>query len=204
MALLQTQAFGAFSFSSSGSAIVWNTYTLVFEIKGGGSIDDMAGTFVGSKLEVSKATLVCSNPGTNNRDVRGGVGGITLIIDTPLNDQTTTPIDNRGRFQVTSEEIYAIRDEIPAATVDEQQSIFNAYWMVYSTDCNSEQWDPYAYLIQSVKITGIIYTCSDPNDFNSCVPGDTIILNCATEQDPRYWLAATQVTYSCSATRIKK
>jgi hypothetical protein len=205
MVLLQTRSLASLTLVPSGSAFVWQTYTLVFEIKGGTSNDALAGTFVGSTIEVVKASLVCSNP--NNHDVTVGVGGITLIIDTPLNDLTTTPIDDRGRFLVTSEEIYAIRDEIPdevAGTLELKQLYFNDFWMVDSTFCKSDQWDPYAYLIQSAYITGTIYTCSDPTNISTCVPGDKIILNCATEQDPRYWLEATEVTYTCSATRIKK
>jgi hypothetical protein len=218
MALSQTQAWAWGFVTDSGTGnnttatdFLWNTYTLIFEIKGGGSNDAMAGTFVGSTIEVTKATLVCSNP--NNHDVTVGVGGITLVIDTPLNDLTTTPIDDRGRFLVTSEEIYAIRDEIPdevAGTLELKQLYFNDFWMVDSSFCKNDQkksdqkWDPYAYLIQSAIITGTIYTCSDPTDTSTCVPGDKTTLNCSTEEEPRYWGDDGEVTYTCSVTVTKK
>jgi hypothetical protein len=205
MGLLQAQALGSISWCTGGgcSSVGWNTYTLYFELKGGGSSDYLLGTVVGAELEILNAALICDNP--QSYDVSGGLGG-NISLFTVATEGNTTQVDETGKFTLDSAEIYAIRDEIPIPTPNAlyptQQEYFNWFWHVDSSFCKkSGQWNPYLYAILEVNITGHLWKdCTNPNgpyEEPNCVDGGMRSAFCETLEDPREFALDNSVEYTC-------
>jgi hypothetical protein len=173
MALLQTQAM-AYTFGSGGFGT--KCYK-VFYIIMGGQKPGTATTYVGTHASIKEAAVVCVNPGTNQRDVRQGKGGIEFDIFTDL--ANSIQMDDRGKFELNTDPICAKVGEKVNKTCDTTTSsnctcdysttppictypyectdvdLYDTY-QVSQADCKIN-WLIDEVLIQKLNFTGTIY-----------------------------------------------
>jgi len=206
MVLLQTQAM-AWTFISGGTG--YNSYYFTYTIAGGQK-PGTTSTFIGTHGVVKQASLVCFNPGTNQKDVRQGRGGITLDLLSNLGDQNEM-YDQRGKYVLTTDLICSRSGESNCICSDIDltapctQENFEIYWDVSVSDCRNTNWFPYEYLIQKLNLSGTVYTeCQVNSDgspiLSTCLEKAQGNFYCETNQDPRTWPAPAsdaKVTYIC-------
>ena len=213
--LLQAQAM-AWNFPCCGGG-GYNSYYFTFTIAGGQKPGTIT-TFVATNAVVKKASLVCFNPGTNQKDVREGKGGITTIdLISNLGDQNEV-YDHRGKFILTTDLVCSrvnetnciCSDTDPSLNLPCNQENFNLFWNVGVPDCRNANWTPLEYLIQQFNLNGTVYTDCELNLGGSPkLPLETFCTNkaqgnfwCETKQDPRTWPDPTpeaNVVYRCAA-----
>jgi hypothetical protein len=177
-AMLVTEA-KAYSFLGGSFCYNCNSYVNQWLLQGGGPSDSSIST----DYDIIGA-LVCVNPGTNQRDVRQGAGGLASItLDSPPILSSGT-VDGSGHTSV-KQVIYSTVAEFVAngGTRDD----FNALYGVSNADCK-KNWLTYEFLILNVRINSqVLKQCLDPNNPTSetCTVDDAIILNCDSNRDPK-------------------
>ena len=201
LAILRTEA-KAYNFS--GYTGVWNTYLGQWKAVGGqkpGTTD----TFLVGHFTFQTGALVCGNPGTNQRDVRSGLGGTVPIEAISSQDQFN--FDKRGNFTVdqhvltTVAEFTAFCDPSQTGGAPAQcfqcgtsgtqlctgLEIFELVYNVSTADCKNG-WTPLEYLWGNHTAEGTIQS--------DCVTNTDGTLTCGTVQD--------NVTYSCTTNKTFK
>ena len=139
------------AWSFLGGGWLWGSYEATYEIAGGQKPGTLT-TFVASEINVLEACLVCLNPGNNRKDVRKGLGGITVEV---FSTSDEFQYDERGR--------YTLEQEV-CSTVGEgecDQAYFENFWGVSIDDCRNDNWMPYQFLVNRLILSGRILTdCS--------------------------------------------
>lgn len=189
LAMLVSEA-KAYTYKGYGGCYGCASYKGTWELTGGqkpGSTAIIVGQF-----ELQTGALVCVNPGSNQRDVRSGVGGISIIEVVSSEDELR--FDRRGKFFLdqrvlsTVTEFNDFCDANPGeCDTSGGQGLFNEIYAVTNEDCKSggTNWTPSEYLWGNHLATGTVYRDCDPT-----LPPSAE--TCSSVDD--------NVTYSCTTT----
>jgi hypothetical protein len=163
--------------------------------------------------------LVCVNPGTNQRDVRSGVGGITNIQVVSSEDELA--FDARGFFTLdqhvlsTVPEFEAFCDQNQTTIPQEcfqcgdgddlctGRELFNLTYGVSDADCRNDNWTTFEYLWGNHCATGTVFRdCTNPTDPSTCARvDDNVTYSCTTNVNLKNYSKVGTVNFTCTETQ---
>jgi hypothetical protein len=167
------------------SSFFVSSYFSKASIKGGLKPTIIGESFLLSAIEPIDAFIACKNGGKTDVRNQGG-GGTTIFQITDLATGSEGGLGDReqGRFYVSTHPICWTVDEHLEKDCD--NIIFDGPNAVGPEDCRNLQWDPYQYLMQTLKLSGALQICED----GFCTTGDEKIYFCETKTPTNIvWLA---------------
>jgi hypothetical protein len=192
LGLLVISSFEATAYTYKGYNACYGcgSYLGTWTLSGGQQPGSTA--FIVGLFDLQSGALVCVNPGTNQKDVRSGLGGTSTIEF--FSSENELVFDRRGKFKLLQDVPSTVAEFNDFCANNPQecdgksgQELFEETYAVTAEDCKSGglNWTPNEYLWGNHLATGTVYRDCDP-DFPPSAE------TCQSIDD--------NVTYSCTTT----